>query len=233
MLFFEKIYYFFLNIFNIFYNFSIFFREAIIFYPRKQLYKLDFLFFLAYSVHSPFTISRKDTEQFLLPEDLTIYGETPWITIEKILKRISIKESDHFFELGFGTGRTLLFVNRFFNIPVTGFELIPTFVEKAQRINQTMPGNKPVNLLNLDWFTGDLTKGTIFYITGTCYSDEQIELMLEKMREIPDDSYIITTSFPIQQENIIQIEELSCLYSWGKGTVFIHKKRGPDSALLF
>ncbi|KAF0249504.1 MAG: hypothetical protein FD167_1098, partial [bacterium] len=87
---------------------------------------------LSYFSDGPYSIVRKEGKRApVLPQNLT-YGETPCLTIRKILQELELKPSDHFVDLGCGRGLTVFFVNQYFHIPATGVDIIPTFIRRAK-----------------------------------------------------------------------------------------------------
>lgn len=199
-------------------------KQWLRFYSTPQFFKADRLFKMSYLRHSPYYISQEQIQKVELPDKILTYGETPWKTLYDILLQLPIAQDDIFYELGFGTGRNLVFTHLFFNLNVVGYELIPEFYERASSIVKTLKIEDKVELYRENWFEADLSKGKIFYITSTCYGSDEFELMREKFKEIPDGAYIITLSQKLEVDYLEVLHMGSYLFSWGETLVFIHRK---------
>lgn len=203
---------------NNFYNFWLYLDEVRRYYRYPPLLWADCLWMLEYALSNPFTLSSKATRTDKLPEDLTVYGETPWTTLEHICQAANLQADDHFVDLGCGTGRTLLFVAHYYHCRVSGYELIPRFVHKLRWLRQALHLETQLDIYPDNWLKQPLA-GTVFLLVGTCYSDEHRTAAETKLRQLPSGTRIISISYPLQ--GLALQETLTLPFSWGKGTAYI------------
>lgn len=183
---------------------------------------------LEYLWHSPFTLSRKATREYGLPEDLTVYGETPWTTLETICRTVALTPEDVFVELGFGTGRNLLFVPLYFHCRAIGFEMIPAFVERMPWLLHSNHLTQSVTIYAQNWLEADLSEGSVFFLVGTCYNDRHLQQATHKLREVPAGARIITVSWPLLDPAFCLLTQKELPFSWGRGTVYFHQRLAQE-----
>lgn len=212
-----------LNVWNHFWNFGIWTLEIRRYYRNPFLMKADWLWMLEYGLKSPFTLSRQATEQAGLPDDLTVYGETPWTTLEKVCEAVKLGTDDVFVELGAGTGRNLLFVHYWYGARAVGYELVPRFVEKFSWLQKHLLLEGVADLHLANWFDENLA-GSVFFLVGSCYSDEHLEQATAKLLELEVESRVVTVSYPLTDPGFELLESFSAPFSWGIGTVYVHKR---------
>ena len=208
---------------NSFYNMGLALLEMFVFFNNPKLRKVAFALFKQYALVDPYRISSNEASHININRDNLIYGETPWYSIHKILKYINPGPNDVFYDLGSGRGKVAFFVSVFFKIKAIGIDLIPTFIKNSENLQ------KQLNLDDVKFTKGnfidmDISDGTIFYIAGTCFDDDMIDAVLEKIKQLNDNSWVITLSYPLNSPHLTLEKTLILPYSWGKGTVFIQKK---------
>lgn len=209
-----------LNGYNHFWNLGLYIQEVRRFY-QGPLLKADLLWMLEYGLKNPFEMSRRATREQGLDADLTVYGETPWTTLESVCEAVNLKGQDHFVELGCGTGRNLLFLNYRYACQITGYELIPRFVEKFAWLKQRL-GLQRIDLRLANWLDADL-QGTVFYLVGSCYSDEHLAQAQDKLADLPGGTRIVTVSYPLTGPSFRLVKSWQAPFSWGKGTLYYHQ----------
>ncbi len=210
-----------LNGFNHFWNLALYIQEVRRFY-QGPLLKADLLWMLEYGLKSPFDISREATREHDLESDLTVYGETPWTTLDSVCQAVGLKPEDHFVELGCGTGRNLLFLNYRYACQITGYELVPRFVDKFTWLKQKL-GLQRIDLRQANWLDADL-QGDVFYLVGSCYSDLHLEQAQDKLADLPAGTRIVTVSYPLSGPAFKLVKTWSAAFSWGKGTLYYHQR---------
>lgn len=219
----EDIYLFYINIKNAFYNFFHFIIEVISFYSDPLLRKVDIQLFKTYAIRDQFSIAIEEGH-LLFPdskEELT-YGEAIWKSIDKVFKFINPKPEQKFYDLGCGIGRICFFANIKYNLNTTGIELIPTFVDNAQKI--VFDNNlKEINFIEEDWLNYNFDDADIIYVASTCLEEDTLELLKEKLDKLKVGTYIITVSHSINSEKIKLIKKMNLPFSWGKAEVYISK----------
>lgn len=168
-------------------------------------------------------IQRKMTEH-----SAYVYGTTPWRSFMKIADSLKITPEDVFIELGCGTGHLCFFMNQAYGIRSQGIEIMANFVQSANQICQELGKQgldfKQLKFYNLDFFSSDLSRGTIFYIAGTCFPDDYRERLLEKIAaEAPDDSTVITLTHEIQHSAYHFSHKVAGVFSWGRDKALVYR----------
>lgn len=219
----EDVYLFYINIKNAIYNFFLFIIEVISFYGNEKLRKIDIELLKTYALKDQFSIAVEEG-RMLFPdskEEMT-YGEAIWKSIDKVLKFIDPKEGQKFYDLGCGIGRICFFANVEYGLDTKGIELIPTFVDNAQKIAFKY-NLKNIDFLETNWLDYDLKDADIIYIAATCLEDETLVELEKKIEQLQEGTYIISVSHQLHSPKIRLIKEMYLPFSWGKADVFISK----------
>jgi SAM-dependent methyltransferase len=185
--------------------------------------KIDTMLFLYYWLS--YSISRHNLDiSRIASKDELVYGEIPYFSFEKALELIPIKTTDTFMDLGCGKGKLVFYMNNIFKIKSIGVDLVPMYIKYAASLSKRLK-LKNIQFENKNILNCDLSQGTIFLITWTCFSDQSRKSLIEKMqKEISPGSHIITTFNPIEENNFKLIKYIRVPFSWGKGYLYIHKK---------
>lgn len=216
----------FINLLNLLYNLGLFVSEVFLFFRKTWWWKMRVLLFLSYLGDGPYLLVRKEGKRApVLPQNL-IYGETPCLTIKKILQEAEIKSSDYFVDLGCGRGLAVLFVNQYFKIPAIGIDVIPTFIRRGEILIKNL-GLDRVRFIkeNLSWIRMDqIGEGTIFYLTGTTFEEELLAKITLRLELLPIGTKLITVSEKLESVHFQLLKTKSFYFSWGKTDVFFHRK---------
>ena len=212
------------NLWNHFYTFGLWLQEVRHYYRYPPLIRADLTWMLEYAWQTPFTLSRKATQHQGLAADLTVYGETPWHTLETICREVRLGANDVFVELGCGTCRNLLFVPLFFDCRAQGYELVEKFVEKSRWLLHINQLEQSVAIFCQNWFEADLQAGTVFFLVGTCYSDAHLRAAADKLKTLPGGVRVVTVSWPLPGEDFVLEKQQVLAFSWGKGTVYFQRR---------
>jgi Histone methylation protein DOT1 len=132
------------------------------------------------------------------------YGEIIPAGVNKIINNISIDENDVFFDLGCGCGKV---VTQFYYQTCVkssnGVEFSTTRFLQAQEIKEKIKKNE-VTADRLKFYRSnfvnknlDLSKGTIFYSCSTCFSDDLMKKIWDKISDNKNlNAIIILKDFP-------------------------------------
>ncbi len=202
---------------------SVEFAKVVFLYYRKfEFAKTDFSLLLLYLLQNPFKISKR----FLMKKgesDIYAYGETPLTSIALIAKFANLKPSDRVFELGCGRGRSCFWLRMFIRCDVVGIEFVPEFVEKANQIKNYFSVDKLEFRLE-DMLESNFEGATIFYLYGTCYEDEFIRKLVQKLKILPKGTKIITVSYALNDYSDKDLFEVTkkfpAEFTWGKANVY-------------
>ncbi len=222
---------FLLNLWNHFYTLGLWLQEIQRYYRYPPLIRADLTWMLEYAWQTPFAMSRQATRQQRLAADLTVYGETPWHTLEVICREVQLAPDDVFVELGCGTCRNLLFVPLFFDCRAIGYELVEKFVAKSHWLLHINQLAQSVDVFCQNWFEADLQAGTVFFLVGTCYSDAHLSQAADKLRTLPVGVRIITVSWPLPGQGFVLEKQCLLPFSWGAGTVYFQRRVAESGAV--
>ncbi len=209
---------------NTLYNFVLFWREFWVFRKCSWWRKVKFEFFKAYPYQNYYQTPQKlplVTEQ---NSRNFIYGETPCLTVSRMLSRIEYSPGDHFIDLGCGRGLTLFYAHFLGKLQCTGYDLVPDFIRKANKIKENL-NLKNVYFINKNLLDADLSSASIIYIAGTTFTDDQVNRLTETLARAPCGCKVITLSYDLKDERFELKEEFKSWFSWGSSHVLIHERR--------
>lgn len=164
-------------------------------------------------------------------KDEFVYGYTPWRTFLKVADALQVQADDVFIEPGCGIGHLCFLMNQAYGIPATGFESIANFVTTANEIREKL-SQPPQSLnfsglqfYNLDFFNCDMSRGTLFYIAGTCFPDDYRKALIDKIiSEARPGSKLITLSHELEADLPFRLlDSVEAFFSWGRDKALIYE----------
>lgn len=207
-------------------NFIEYMKVIFFYYPNLHFAKIDVCLLLSYLFQNPFRMNK----DFLIKkgvEDIYTYGETPLTTLDLIVRQCGITAKDTVFELGCGRGRTCFWLNQWIGCKSVGIDWNPIFIEKAQTIKEKFSLSEVV-FRHENLFQADLKEATVIYLYGSCFSEEEVEMLIDRFRKLPQETKIITVSYDLtsmKKENPFHlIKEFSAPFTWGQAQVYLHLK---------
>ncbi|MFQ5729199.1 MAG: methyltransferase domain-containing protein [Waddliaceae bacterium] len=204
-------------------NFIEFLKVVYFYYPNRNFRRLDLYLLRNYILQSPYQISKSFLQEKGEKEIYT-YGETPLTTLDKIVRECQIQSSDVVYELGAGRARSCFWLHFFVGCRVVGVEFIPTFVKISQKVRRTF-GVEGVTFLYKDILDADYTEASVIYFYGTCSDTPFIQKLIEKLKEVPSGTKIISVSYPLtsyMQEPLFELRgAFSARFTWGESTVYL------------
>jgi SAM-dependent methyltransferase len=214
----------FIGIINLIYNTGIFFVELFYFGSKSWWWRLNYQYFLHYLFTNTNRLIRQESSTTGYPDENFIYGETPCITVRNMIK-ISCRSRDCLFiDLGCGRGRTVFYYHFLTGSNARGYEIIPTFTTKAERIREKLRV-KDVEFINMDILDADISDACLVYVAGTTFSDKFTDKLNNRLQELPEGTVIITLSSSLPSTSFEQFEKKKMFLSWGKSTVYFHRKK--------
>ncbi len=198
--------------------------RVVLHYSCKPSFVITDLFLAAhYLVRNPHQVSKAFMKQ-RGEKNLYTYGETPLTTLDRIARECQILSKDIVYELGCGPGRTLFWLRHFVQCRVVGVDYLPTFIERAQRVNRWRQLDR-MTFLNQDMLETDYSQATVVYLYGTCLEDEVIEKLCSRLsRELKPGAKVITVSYPLSDysPHFTCTKQFSAQFPWGKAEVFLN-----------
>lgn len=197
------------------------------YYSNIQFMKVDLSLLASYLFQNPFAISKR----FLMQkgaEDVYAYGETPLTTLDKISQKCRLTKKDVVFELGCGRGRTCFWLNCLIGCKVIGIEQIPVFVEKAEAVRKRFHLDG-MEFRQADILESSLNSATVIYLYGTCFEEEFIQALINKIKILPSGTKIITISYSLTEyssEGIFEVlSRFPGEFTWGTADVYLQIKK--------
>ena len=176
-----------------------------------------------YRWRGAFALSRASRRKISLPESDLIYGETLPLTAYDLLTHIGIDHADHIVECGGGTSVFSLVAVSAFGCRATVLEIVPDFVKKTREVVARLGLNR-LHVKQADMLVEPLPEGTLYYLTGTTFSDESWKTLQRQMAAAPVGATAISLSVQLDSKAWELKETLTLPYSWGENTVFIQKR---------
>lgn len=193
------------------------------YYLKHSFYRIDLHLAGRYFLNSPYAISKRFLKQ-QGADDIYTYGETPLTTLEQIASRAKLSSNDLVFDLGCGPGRTSFWLRTFIGCEVIGIEQIPTFVWRAQVIQQVCQLDK-IEFRLQDMHETDYTGATAIYLYGTCFDEVFLAPLIERFRALERGTKIITVSYSLNEMTSNPcFEIIECFparYTWGEANVYL------------
>lgn len=185
---------------------------------EKHYIKVEF------GAHDRSLIERRQRQ--MTDQDEFVYGTTPWLSFLKVLDSLEIKDNDVFIEPGCGMGHLCFLVHQIYGIECIGIEALANFIDTGNTIKSELshlPAPEKLKLFNLNFFQTDLSRGTLFYIAGTCFPLDYKERLLKKVRkEAKPGSRVITLTHPIEMDGFVFSHEVKATFSWGRDRALIY-----------
>ena len=216
-----------LNIKVKFYNFTEYLRVCFYFYWLPKFALSDLFLLTQYLLSNPFRVARKFLQKHGVRDPYS-YGETPLTTLKKIARECELSANDRLYELGCGRGRTCFWLADFVACRVTGLELVPTFIRRAERVLSVFP-RKNLSFRQANFFLVDYSDATVLFIYGTCMEEDEVLHLIQVLDTLPLHARVITVSYALSEyeggENYRVLKSFSASFTWGEGTVYLQEKQ--------
>jgi SAM-dependent methyltransferase len=150
------------------------------------------------------------------------FGETPYPTARIIAQKAEITDKDIIYDLGCGRGKFLFFMNLFTGARCIGIDLIPTYIETANKIVEKI-GLKRIEFFREDIMGIDLRTATVVMVHGTTFDMDIHDSIKEKIQQLKPGCRLISISVPYSHPRLTLIEKEDLAFSWGKGTMYLYR----------
>lgn len=150
------------------------------------------------------------------------YGETTYFSIADSLKFVNLNDKDVFYDLGCGTGKTVFTANTIFGAKAIGIELVSDFVTNANKVVSNLKLEK-ISFLEKNIFEHNIKDGTVFYVTPTCFDEENMKKLAVAFTKLPKGARVIMLSRRLVLPNLKLLGQKNLYYSWGKAETFYYE----------
>lgn len=161
------------------------------------------------------------------------YGEILPSSLAQLIQKLNLTKNDTLFDLGSGVGKVCIQVALTSLANAVGIELSSTRHKLAQKMKEKLIETGILTDTNkLQFMEGniaeiDLSKGTVFFMCSTCFSDELMKELAHKFEKISHPIKIATLrSLPLEESSDIKLKDTLMLpMSWSDGSsVYIYHK---------
>lgn len=159
-----------------------------------------------------------------LSDSQLTYGETDWLTFIRLMEPLQPQPRDCLIELGCGTGVLCLMATLLWPTKAIGIEYLPGFVAQAKQMADSLKMAERLTFLQQDLFTADISMGTIFYVTATCFPAPQRQRLAQKLLMAPPQAKVLSVSLPLEAAWLEEKDCLSATFSWGPDRVYVYRR---------
>lgn len=167
---------------------------------------------------SPLGILKKETDN--IPDDL-VYGETFPGTAYEILQKLDITAEDSIVDLGCGRGVVPLTAALAFGIKSCGIDIINGYIERCRKTAASLSLEELADFLKLDFRHAPLPKASIYFIAGTCLSDESWKELMERLEKASKPgTRAVSLSQPLPSDKWDILRRETMPFTWGPTQVY-------------
>ncbi len=158
-------------------------------------------------------------------EKIHVYGQTPIKTFFTLAKRLDLKPSDTWLDLGCGEGRGLFFLASCFGCRGIGVDHVEEFIQKAKSINKGSSIENRLSFICKDISSFFIPPASIVFLAGTCMEEDLLKKLCKSLQGLEKKTRIVTVSFPLcdYEDGFSVIEKYEGSFLWGKTDVYIQQ----------
>jgi SAM-dependent methyltransferase len=190
---------------------------------NQTLKKVDKMLADIYNENNQFWVSLK--EGYRLKNERIInltYGETSYFAIKQSLEFVKLTKDDVFYDLGCGIGKTVFYASCIYGAKAIGVDIIPDFIRNGNQVVQQLRLEN-ISFIERSIFDLNLKNGTVFYVTPTCFDQENMNKLIKKFGSLPSGSRLIVLSKEIRLPNLELLGKKKLYYSWGKAETYYYR----------
>ncbi|RAP31943.1 hypothetical protein DID76_01740 [Candidatus Marinamargulisbacteria bacterium SCGC AG-414-C22] len=182
---------------------------------------------------SGYGLSAKDKQQFDGDSKSLVYGDIDFDGFAAILDKVEISDDSIFYDLGSGIGKALMTAALKHPFCVLcGVEILPGLHQKSIEILNKFTSSFNGKDIKLPTFQIEnkcildvnMTDADIVYISSTCFDEDFMGSICEKLTNLKIGSYIITLTKHFKDDSLKILYQGQQKMGWGTPTVFIHEK---------
>jgi len=182
-------------------------------------------------------LSLKGREEQNLESKSFVYGEVVPEGFYQLISDLNPQPGEVFYDLGSGTGKALLLAHMLFDFKkCVGIELLDalyaTSAEMVKRYERDIRkkiidavDNREVKVIHGDFLKQDISDADIVFMNSTCFQEDLMALLEEKLESVHANAHIISLSKPLKSPAYHQYKHKLYDFSWGQATAFYHRKR--------
>lgn len=159
------------------------------------------------------------------------YGEITPEGVDILVQELDVTKDDVFYDLGCGVGKFVL--QMYLETPArksVGVELAPTRIRYAQKVKDKLAEHKrilpdkEIHFKEENMLDTPLEDATIIYVSSTCFSNDFMKKVVEKLAQLKPGLRLITLTQLPENEHFERVKELTIPMTWSSSTTaYIHK----------
>ena len=171
---------------------------------------------------SGFGIPDKEVKFIKKAGGAATYGEIQFASAQKLLDHFKLTKEDVFYDLGSGVGKFVLHtylatdVKKSCGIELSGtrYELSVKAFNKAKKMN--LFDSRELLFLNEDIIKADLSDATVVFMCATCYSDDLMKKIADKLVSIGSKVRIASLREFKNEPRLEKVETFKLPMTWSK-----------------
>jgi len=192
------------------------------YFQHPLLLRTDLVLFYYYQLYFPKEQEVAEKEKSKRPFSELVFGETSYASLGHFFKDIPFSKKTKFVDLGCGKGHLCFFVAKHYGIPVTGVDVISTYIQTASRVAERFKvGN--LEFSELDFMTSEFPKGSIYYVVTKFFPEYSRAIIARKFDAIPRKCFILTAGHTLEFESFRLVKSDWVRFSWGFDRLHLYK----------
>lgn len=155
--------------------------------------------------------------------DSLAYGETPAISIQRLLRACGLAPGSRFVDLGSGRGLAALSAASL-GYPASGLEFFPEYVERANRLAVEL--DLPARFKQGDLVTDPWPEGELYYLASTAFGRETRQRLLQRLPGLPAGALVATLDWTLPLEGLYSF---TLPVTWGLALCQVYGPLGGPS----
>lgn len=151
------------------------------------------------------------------------YGETPTITLKRILEMAEIPPARKIVDLGMGRGLAV-FAAALLGHQSAGLELVPEYVVRARRVADRL--SLSVSLLEGNMLTAEWPKGDLYLLNSTAFPTTFRRVLSGRLGQLDPGTQVVTFDWSLQDTIFQTVSQARLPVTWGTVDCRVFRKRG-------
>lgn len=186
-----------------------------------------------YANRSGYGIPSEESSEIINMGGAPTYGEITYESLEKLIDKLGITETDVIYDLGSGVGKVI--TQCYLTTPVkkaVGSELSPTRVKNAQEVKKQLETDKKIKrghtieFRTEDIANTDLSDASIVYMCSTCFSHDLLKKITENAAKSKKRNLRIVTLKQLPENKDFKLsDEMRLKMTWSSNVpVYIYER---------
>lgn len=161
------------------------------------------------------------------------YGETPLLTMKRLIQGFAINSNHRILELGCGSGRLAFWIASQVGCSVIAVDHAPFFIEAAKRTAQESGfRDHEISFIQVDLVHAPFEKVDIVYFYGLGLGDKLYERLCLRLAQMQNPPWVITIGGPLNEyhEGFCVMQQMPAVFAWGWTNAYLNVfgKKSPD-----